>query len=77
MVESAIGSLPASPLVMARRPDPLRAFAGLTAQGVAVISLFGWLKRWNDTLATPLEAALGAFAEERLPGRGWQAGRHG
>lgn len=43
---------------------------------VSVISLFGWLNRWNDTLATELESGPLAFAEANLVRRGWQAGRH-
>lgn len=43
---------------------------------VAVISLFGWLNRWNDTLATTLEAEPAAFAAEYLAPRGWSVGKH-
>jgi uncharacterized peroxidase-related enzyme len=43
---------------------------------VAVISLFGFLNRWNDTLATPLEKAPLELAEKLLSERGWEAGKH-
>jgi uncharacterized peroxidase-related enzyme len=43
---------------------------------VAVIALFGFLNRWNDTLATTLEAAPQAFAGERLEAFGWAPGKH-
>ncbi len=43
---------------------------------VAVISLFGWLNRWNDTLATELEGKPLAFARERLASHGWQVDKH-
>lgn len=43
---------------------------------VAVISLFGWLNRWNDTLATEIEAGPRRFAESHLAGEGWQPGKH-
>lgn len=43
---------------------------------VAVISLFGWLNRWNDTLASDLEAAPHAFARDHLSAAGWNAGKH-
>ena len=43
---------------------------------VAVIAMFGWLNRWNDTMATELEAPPLAFAEQYLAGRGWTPGRH-
>ncbi|MCH9671313.1 MAG: peroxidase-related enzyme [Gammaproteobacteria bacterium] len=43
---------------------------------VAVISLFGWLNRWNDTFASDLEDAPLAFAKEHLSDRGWTPGKH-
>ena len=43
---------------------------------VAVIAMFGWLNRWNDTLATTLEARPLAFAEQHLSRHGWDAGSH-
>ena len=43
---------------------------------VAVISLFGWLNRWNDTMASDLEPAPLAFASDHLAARGWSAGKH-
>ena len=43
---------------------------------VAVISLFGFLNRWNDTMATTLESAPKNFAADQLASRGWAAGKH-
>ena len=43
---------------------------------VAVVSLFGWLNRWNDTLGSALEDKPRGFAEEHLTARGWAAGKH-
>ncbi|XUU61178.1 carboxymuconolactone decarboxylase family protein [Erythrobacter sp. HA6-11] len=43
---------------------------------MAVISMFGFLNRWNDTLATSLEAEPLEYAETMLTGHGWEAGRH-
>ena len=43
---------------------------------VAVISLFGFLNRWNDTMATTLESAPKDFAEDQLASHGWVAGKH-
>ena len=43
---------------------------------VAVISLFGWLNRWNDTMATQLEDPAVAFAERELGKSGWTVGSH-
>ena len=44
---------------------------------VAVISLLGWLNRWNITLATRLEKEALAFAQEHLAPSGWKPGVHG
>jgi alkylhydroperoxidase family enzyme len=43
---------------------------------VAVCSLFGFLNRWNDTMATTLEAVPLDAAERVLAGQGWNVGRH-
>jgi uncharacterized peroxidase-related enzyme len=43
---------------------------------VAVISLFGFLNRWNDTMATTLESSPKDFASEHLGSKGWVAGKH-
>jgi AhpD family alkylhydroperoxidase len=45
-------------------------------QLVGVISTFGFLNRWNDTMATALEAAPRAFAEDHLGSVDWQPGKH-
>lgn len=59
--------------------DALRAHFSETqiVEIVAVISLFGWLNRWNDTFASDLEAAPLAFARDKLADRGWAVGKHG
>ena len=41
---------------------------------VAVISLFGYLNRWNDTMASTLEDKPVSFASTNLPG--WEIGKH-
>lgn len=43
---------------------------------LGVVAMFGFLNRWNDTLATPLEAAAAAVAEKAVGGQGWSAGKH-
>jgi uncharacterized peroxidase-related enzyme len=43
---------------------------------VGVIALFGFLNRWNDTLATPLEDEPIAVGEKYLASRGWSPGKH-
>ena len=42
----------------------------------AVISLFGFMNRWNDTMATPLEGEPTEIGERFLAGRGWAPGKH-
>jgi uncharacterized peroxidase-related enzyme len=43
---------------------------------MAVISLFGFLNRWNDTMATDLEDEPWAFASETYGARRWNPGKH-
>ncbi len=44
---------------------------------LGVVALFGFLNRWNDSMATRLEAAAAAVADEHLGWRGWTPGKHG
>jgi uncharacterized peroxidase-related enzyme len=51
---------------------------GQVVEIVASIALFGYLNRWNDTMATSLEALPAQVAAETLAGSiGWEAGKHG
>lgn len=43
---------------------------------VGVVCLFGWLNRWNDTMATPLEERPIAFGERHLAKSGWDPAKH-
>lgn len=43
---------------------------------VAMIALFGFLNRWNDTFATPLEDEALAIGQKYLAPHGWEAGKH-
>jgi alkylhydroperoxidase family enzyme len=43
---------------------------------VAVISLGGWLNRWNDTFATVTDQESLDFATEHLSEVGWEIGKH-
>lgn len=43
---------------------------------VGVIALFGWLNRFNDTMATPLEEEPIEVGEKFLAPHGWSVGRH-
>ena len=49
---------------------------GQVVEIVAVISLFGFLNRWNDTMATPLEEEPVHVGEKFLASHGWSAGKH-
>ncbi len=44
---------------------------------VAVISMFGFLNRWNDTMATTLEEIPLSFASNKLVHSGWDVSKHG
>ncbi len=45
---------------------------------LGVVAMFGFLNRWNDSLATPLEEAPNAVAAKAAAaaGVGWSAGKH-
>ena len=44
---------------------------GQIVEIVAVISMFGFMNRWNDMMATPLEGEATEIGERFLAGRGW------
>jgi uncharacterized peroxidase-related enzyme len=48
---------------------------GQIVEILAVVGLFGFLNRWNDSIATDLEAAPFAFASRRY-GERWDPGKH-
>ncbi|MGH2540071.1 MAG: carboxymuconolactone decarboxylase family protein [Actinomycetota bacterium] len=48
---------------------------GQIVEMLAVVGLFGFLNRWNDTIATSLEDQPRALARERY-GDHWHAGKH-
>ena len=43
---------------------------------VAVCALFGFLNRWNDTMATTLEPRARDVADRVLTPQGWSIGVH-
>ena len=49
---------------------------GETVELLGVVAMFGFLNRWNDTMATPLEAVPLKVAQDAAGERGWQAGKH-
>lgn len=50
---------------------------GEIVEMLGVVAMFAFLNRWNDTMATPLEAVPGALASEVLGAQGWRPGKHG
>jgi uncharacterized peroxidase-related enzyme len=49
---------------------------GQVVEIVGVISVFGFLNRWNDTMATPLEAEPVEVGERFLARGGWNPAKH-
>ena len=43
---------------------------------MAVVSLFGYLNRWNDSMGSALEELPRSKGEARLGETGWQVGKH-
>lgn len=50
---------------------------GEVVELLGVVAMFGFLNRWNDSMATPLEATPLAVARFAAGERGWDAGKHG
>lgn len=44
---------------------------------LGVVALFGFLNRWNDSMATTLEDDATAFAQRSLSSQAWTRGKHG
>ncbi len=49
---------------------------GQIVEIVASIALFGYLNRWNDTMATALEPLAVEVAERAIGPAGWEPGKH-
>jgi uncharacterized peroxidase-related enzyme len=43
---------------------------------LAVVAMFGFLNRWNDSMATPLEARPVEVAVQAIGPQGWGPGKH-
>jgi len=43
---------------------------------LGVVAMFGFLNRWNDSMATPLEDVPDAVARQAAGARGWSGGKH-
>ncbi len=49
---------------------------GQIVEITALISYFGFMNRWNDTMATPLEEHPIEKAEKHIAQHGWSIGKH-
>ncbi|WP_053970897.1 carboxymuconolactone decarboxylase family protein [Mangrovimonas sp. ST2L15] len=49
---------------------------GEIVEMLGVISLFGYLNRWNDSMATTIEQGAVASGEQYLSKHGWEKGKH-
>jgi alkylhydroperoxidase family enzyme len=49
---------------------------GESVEILGVISLFGYLNRWNDSMGTTLEEGAEAVGQEYLLPFGWEKGKH-
>ncbi len=49
---------------------------GQIVEILGVVAMFGFLNRWNDSMATPLEAVPTAVAQKAVGGQGWTPGKH-
>jgi len=49
---------------------------GEIVEMLAVIALFGFLNRWNDSMGTSLEQAAVDSAEVLIGTQGWHLGKH-
>jgi alkylhydroperoxidase family enzyme len=49
---------------------------GQIVEIVATIALFGYLNRWNDTMATDLEEHPRSVAVRAIAAAGWTPGKH-
>ncbi len=58
--------------------DDLRQYFGddEIVEILGVVAYFGYLNRWNDTMATSLEPIPLAVGEKHMAGGGWTPGKH-
>ena len=71
----AAGSVPNQ--VTSKHKEDLRAFftEEQIIEIVATVAMFGFLNRWNDSMATPLEEVPYQFADKYLS-KNWEIGKH-
>jgi len=50
---------------------------GQIVEIIGCVAMFGFLNRWNDSMATPLEEEPVEVGEKHLAKLGWNIGKHG
>ena len=50
---------------------------GQIVEILGVVSLFGFMNRWNNSMATELEEPAATYANDVLGDQGWEVGKHG
>jgi alkylhydroperoxidase family enzyme len=77
---AAVWDFRTSPLFSAKERAALEVALAGAAQPiveiVAVIAMFGFMNRWNDSMATPLEEEPIHVGETHLAQSGWAVGKH-
>ena len=49
---------------------------GAIVEIAALVAYFGFMNRFNDTMATPLEDEPAAVAQKHIAAHGWEIGKH-
>lgn len=49
---------------------------GAIVEITALVAFFGFMNRFNDTMATPLEDEPASVAEKHIAAHGWKIGKH-
>lgn len=49
---------------------------GAIVEIVSLVAYFGFMNRYNDTMATPLEDEPAEVAEKHIAAHGWMIGKH-
>ena len=49
---------------------------GEVVEILGVVAMFGFLNRWNDTMATPIEPVAAQAGTRHLGAAGWKPGKH-
>ena len=50
---------------------------GQIVEIAGTVAMFGFMNRWNDTMATPLEEEPIEVGEKHVAAHGWNIGKHG